>query len=78
MVELLLIIIGYSLEKNLGRETLKGGIEVPQEFMHPPPHGRYTKSKWKFSQLEYLMNTIRYLSVRVIHIVSFFKIQIAF
>lgn len=38
MVELLLVIIGYSLEKNLGRETLKGGIEVPQEFMHPPPH----------------------------------------
>ena len=45
MVELLLIITGYSLEKKLGSETLKGGMEVPQEFMHLPPHWEIHKEK---------------------------------
>ena len=39
MVELLLIITGNRLEKKLGSEALKGGIEIPQEeFMHLPLH----------------------------------------
>lgn len=74
VVELLSIITGYSLEKKLGSETLKGGIEVPQEFMHLPPHWEIHKEKME-AQSTWIFNKYYSVSICGSHSYCFFNLS---